>query len=183
MNPIKIEGSIPQELFVKQVKYCGDQRLNGNTHCMNHLPTLKAHLTNLNLEIYYFDVIHNIYGPLFVETNVSGVGIVKWSVQDVSHWFKTLDFLSDDCDDLHQLIEEQLIDGHCFMEMDEKDWLEFSPEKKIYHLMSSIRRGWLGEWGYSMESHPCKMSQRLDNQLYLRDAPEIYGRLVVKSSP
>lgn len=179
MNPIKIKGSIPQKLFLNQVKYCDDQRDSENNRCMNHLPPLKAHLTKLNLEHHYFDIIHNIFGPLFKETNVIGVGIVHWAVEDVSNWIKTLTFLLEDCNDLDQRLEEQMVDGYCFMIMDEKDWLSVVSSKKIYQVMTCIRRGWLGEWGDPMESFPATKLQRLDNQFYLRNTPEIYGRLVV----
>ena len=162
-------------------------------------------LQSFGLGDYYQEILDNIMKPMLPnngQVEFLHRNILDWSVIDVKNWIESLSFLNDNamrlisesCSSIGQAIIDQLIDGPCFISMNQQQYNAIGISTKNAILLSCIKKGWQRRWSLSTislnESNSIGLNTTAIGQSHMmrpamltiqkNDQEEtIYGRLTV----
>jgi hypothetical protein len=82
-------------------------------------------------------------GPQFTKV-CKNKGIFNWNVEQFINWIKTLSFLDKDKERIVKILENECVDGLCFMHMTGKQWCDSLSLNLIhFSLLNKIKEGWI----------------------------------------
>ena len=123
----------------------------------HHVPitfkSLASHSQMHGFEHYLDEITYHI---LYSKSDIHGLPITKWNVDQFCEWISQLHFVGDGNSakrlDIVNRLREEEVDGFTFMQLSEIDWVKFLHlDLSTFLLLSCIRNGWTVGWKYPID--------------------------------